>query len=108
MKVHNQFGIFSITVLVTFLFVVSCEEDYRTNADDPAILLTVENKDIKVPGHGQYRMQAQTGDVVSVTANVASSEARSFTITKTVNLKADEDYGNQGVLTVDPSSLGSE
>ena len=88
---------------------MSCEEDYETDADDAAILLTSSGEQIKAPGRGQYKLRTLSGDEMEIAANLASfTPLKSFTITKTVNLAVDPGYGNNGVLTVDPGSISSE
>lgn len=97
--------VFSIAALLS-----SCEDDdYTSDADDPAIPLTHAAQEIKAPGHGQYKLKALSGEPLQVSANMATvSPLTSFTITKTVNLAVDQAYGNNGVLTVDAGSVGDE
>src|SRR3989337_1114198 len=99
-------------VLVGFAgaaLLMSCEEDYETNADDPSILLTYPDQQIKAPGYGQYRLKALSGEQVDVTAHLASiAPVKSFTVTKTVNLVVDPSFGNNGVLTVNAGAVSDE
>ncbi|MBT1707375.1 hypothetical protein KK062_04035 [Fulvivirgaceae bacterium PWU5] len=85
---------------------LSCEDDYESNADKPGLELTIPGQNIKIAGYGQYRSQAQEGDEAVVAVKLPS-DVRSLTITKSVNLAADTDYGTKGVLTVDASALSS-
>lgn len=105
MKLHRLFIVYSV---ILGIFSASCEEDYRSNAGDTAIPLAVAGKDIKAPGHGQYRLQVQSGNPASITVGLASAEAKSLTITKAINLVTDTGFGNSGVLTVAPGSPGSD
>jgi hypothetical protein len=107
MRSYRQLIIYGI-VAVSAAFFASCEEDTETNADDLSIPLTAGDQSIKAPGKGQYRMNALSTDNVTVKAQVPSSAVRSFTITKKVNLVVDPQYGQNGVLTVDPASFDSE
>jgi hypothetical protein len=108
MKTYRRFVIFNLVALLAACL-SGCEEDIPSNADDKAILLVAtDGSDIKAPGHGQYKLAALSGGEVSVAARVPSSDVRSFTITKTVNLEKDNSYGNNGVITVDPASFDSE
>lgn len=94
--------------LYSLLFIVSigaCDDSYESNAGEPGLTLSVYGESIKAPGYGQYRMNALTGAEVSLKAS-APSALTSLTITKTVNLEVDPDYGTNGVLTATPS--GSE
>lgn len=107
MKVYRQFIVYG-----TFLFLLagmfSCEEDVETNSDDPSLLLTADGTAIKAPGHGQYRMSVLSGNEAVITAHVPSSEVKTLTITKTVDLAVDPSFGENGVLTVDPGSFDGE
>lgn len=101
MKIYGQIIIHGIVVLTAAIFFISCEDDGETTSDAPSITLTA----MKAPGHGQYRMPVESGEEISVPIQVASSvQLKSLTITKTVNLEVDGDYGNNGVLTLDPST----
>lgn len=108
MNVYRRFNYYGVAMLLVFIALASCEDDYQSNSGNEAILLTSGETDIKAPGNGQYSIEALTGENVSVTANIASSEVRALTITKTKDLAIDESYGTNGVLTVDPSSFDSE
>ncbi len=100
MKAFRPYIRYGLAVLAASAIFVSCEEESEPIVDNPAITLNAT----KVPGHGQYRLPTESGKAVAVTANVASSAPlKSLTITKTVNLQVDSDYGNNGVLTVNPS-----
>lgn len=90
-------------------FFASCEDDTESNADDLSLPLSVAGgSNIKAPGNGQYRLNTLSAENVAVTAAIASAEVRSFTITKKVNLVADPTFGQNGVLTVNPSSFSAE
>jgi hypothetical protein len=96
--------IFSMAVLL-----ISCEDDYESDADDQAIPLTYTGQQIKAPGRGQYKLRALSGEPVEVLASMASVKPlKSFTITKTVNLAVDQSYGNAGTLTVDVGAINDE
>src|SRR5688500_8251564 len=108
----NQMKIYLVCrryVLVAFVgaaFLMSCEEDYETNSDDPSILLTYPDQQIKAPGHGQYRLKALSGEEIDVTAHLASiAPLKSLTVTKTVNLTVDPSFGNNGVLAVNAGAV---
>jgi len=104
MKLYRLFMLYG---LVLAMVSISCEDDYESNSGNEAILLTVPDKNIKVPGQGQYRLQVESGHEASVSANVASSELKSLTITKTVNLEKDAGFGSGGTMNVDLSSFSS-
>jgi hypothetical protein len=107
MRSYRQLIIYGF-VAVTAAFFASCEEDTETDADDLAIPLTADARNIKAPGKGQYRLSTISAENVAVKAEIPSSEVKSFTITKKVNLVADPQFGQNGVLTVSPSSFSSE
>jgi hypothetical protein len=104
MKIYLRYSLIVFTA-----FLISCEEDYETDADDPAILLTHSVEQIKAPGRGQYKLRTLSGDEMEVVAHLASiAPLKSLTITKTVNLIVDAGYGTNGVLTVDPSTVNGD
>jgi hypothetical protein len=108
MKAYPQIIILSAVVLLS-AFVAGCEDDLGSNSNDRAIpLVAADGSSIKAAGHGQYRLPALSGTDVSVKALIPSSGVQSLTITKTVNLEVDDSFGNNGVLTVDPSSFDTE
>jgi hypothetical protein len=108
MKMYHQY-IKCVFGIVVSLFLISCEEDYETDADDPAIPLRHSEQQIKAPGRGQYKLKALSGEGVQIAAIFTPfAPLKSLTITKTVNSAVDESYGNKGVLTVDVSSVNSE
>lgn len=108
MKTYRRFIIYGFLFFMAAGF-VSCEEDeIESNSDDPSIQLTAGGADIKAPGHGQYRLAVLSGNEAAVTAHIPSNGIESLTITKTVNLEVDPSFGENGVLTVDPSSFESE
>jgi hypothetical protein len=107
MRSYRQLFIYGI-VAVSAAFFASCEDDTATNAGDLSLPLTAASGSIKAPGKGQYRISTISAENVAVTAAVASAEVRSFTITKKVNLAVDQTFGQNGVLTVSPSSFSSE
>jgi hypothetical protein len=86
--------------IYSFLFVVvviACDDNYESDAADPAIPLTAD-ANIKAPGHGQYSMHAFTGKDVNVKAMLPEG-INSLTITKKVNLENDNTFGTNGVLS---------
>jgi len=96
--------IFSISA-----FLISCEDDYDSDAADPGIPLAHAEQQIKAPGRGQYKLRALSGEQLEVTANMASvAPLTSFNITKTVNLEVDNSYGSNGTLTVDAGAVGGD
>ncbi len=106
----NQLGrryllmIFSISA-----FLISCEDDYDSDAADPGIPLAHAEQQIKAPGRGQYKLRALSGEQLEVTANMASvAPLTSFNITKTVNLEVDNSYGSNGTLTVDAGAVSGD
>lgn len=100
MKTYRVYLQYALIVFAGFL--VSCEEDYETDADDNAILLTHSVEPIKAPGRGQYKLKTLSGDEMEVVAHLTDiAPLKSFSITKTVNLAVDATYGTNGVLTVD-------
>jgi hypothetical protein len=107
MKIHR--ACLKYILIVFTVFLISCEEDYETDADDAAIPLTHSVEQIKAPGRGQYKLRTLSGDEMEVVAHFADiTPLKSFTITKTVNLAVDETYGINGVLTVDPSAASTD
>ena len=90
-------------------FLISCEDDYESDAADAGVPLTHAEQQIKSPGRGQYKLRALSGEQLEVTANMASvAPLRSFTITKTVNLEVDNSYGTNGTLTVDAGAVNGD
>lgn len=107
MKTSRQIILYSIVFFFAAGF-VGCEDDIESNANDPAIVLTTGGQSIKAPGHGQYKMKVLSGEEAVITVHVPSSQIASLTVTKSVNLEVDPSFGNNGVLTVDPSTFDSE
>ena len=109
MKMYPVWLQYVLVVFVGAAFLMSCDEDYETNSDDPSILLTYSDQQIKAPGYGQYRLKALSGEKIDVTATLDSiAPLKSFTITKTVNLTIDPSFGNNGVLTVDAGAVSND
>lgn len=97
MKNYRKY-IFSILFAAV---IISCEDSYESDAGDPALLLTADSE-IKAPGRGQYRMHAETGTDVLITASVPE-DVQSLTITKTMNLETDASFASNGILSATPS-----
>ncbi len=109
MSLYGSYFRCVLTILAGTLLFVSCEDDYESDADDEVFPLTYNEQSIKAPGRGQYRMNALSGEEVQIKADLSSlPPLQSFTITKTVNLEVDPDFGNNGTLTVDAGSLDTE
>lgn len=96
---YNRILLYSLLFAVS---IVACDDSYQSDAGDAALTLTVPDKLIKVAGRGQYKMNVLTGQETKVTASHPAG-LKSLSITKTVNLAVDTDYGTNGVLTVSPS-----
>ena len=102
--IRHMFVLFSAVTLLA-----GCEDDYESDADDHAILLTHSEEQIKSPGRGQYKLKVLSGEPLEVAAHLGALQPlKSFTITKTVNLDVDERYGTNGVLTVDPGAVNGD
>lgn len=96
-------------ILAGLVVLTSCEDDYESDADDEAILLTYPGQQIKAPGRGQYKLRALSGEPLEVAAYMATVKPlKTFTITKTVNLAVDESFGTNGTLTVDAGAVNDE
>jgi hypothetical protein len=109
MEIFQRYIRFAMMLLAGVMMLVSCEEDYESDADDLAIPLTVQDKSIKAPGRGQYKLSTLSSEELEVKADLSSLGAlRALTITKTVNLAVDPTFGDNGVLTVDAGSIDSE
>jgi hypothetical protein len=109
MNIRWLFMLSTATLLFSASLLTSCESDYETNADDPAIPLSHEQQQLKAPGRGHYMLKALSGEMVEVMANlVAIGGFESLTITKKVNLEVDPSFGNNGVLTIDAGSVQDE
>ncbi len=91
-----------IYCLLFVVVAISCDDNYESDADDPALQLT-SNVDIKAPGRGQYSMHAFTGEDVKIKAALPEGIS-SLTITKRVNLENDATFGTGGVLSASPSA----
>lgn len=109
----TKFGRLSLRYLMIILaglvVLTSCEDDYESDADDEAILLTYPGQQIKAPGRGQYKLRALSGEPLEVAAYMATVKPlKTFTITKTVNLAVDESFGTNGTLTVDAGAVNDE
>jgi hypothetical protein len=106
MRIDQWRGLYRLIVFSAAALLISCEDDYESDADDQPIPLTHSEQQIKAPGRGQYKLKALSGEPLEVTADMASvTPVKSFTITKTVNLAVDQTYGDNGVMTVDASTL---
>lgn len=108
MKIYRRFIIYGFLFIMAAGFVACEEDEIESNSNDPSLPLTAGGEDIKIPGRGQYEFAVLSGTDALVTAHVPSSEITSLTITKTVNLEVDPSFGQNGTLTVDPSSFDSE
>lgn len=109
MKISRVSLRYLLTIFSLAALLISCEDDYESDADDQAIPLTHNEQLIKTPGRGQYKLRALSGETLEVTAHMTSvAPFNSLTITKTTNLVVDPSYGNNGVLTVDAGSISDE
>ena len=106
MKINHLGRRYLLMIFSISAFLISCEDDYDSDAADPGIPLTHAEQQIKAPGRGQYKLRALSGEQLEVTANMASvAPLTSFNITKTVNLEVDNSYGSNGTLTVDAGAV---
>ena len=106
MKINHLGRRYLLMIFSISAFLISCEDDYDSDAADPGIPLAHAEQQIKAPGRGQYKLRALSGEQLEVTANMASvAPLRSFNITKTVNLEVDNSYGSNGTLTVDAGAV---
>jgi len=105
MNVYRQYIAYGVILLATVLCLGSCEDDYQSDAADPGLPLTVDGASIKAPGHGQYKITRKLVDgQVVITADFSTLEGvKSLTVTKTVATQKDETFGQNGVITIDPS-----
>ena len=105
MNVYRQYIAYGVILLATVLGLGSCEDDYQSDAADPGLPLTVDGASIKAPGHGQYKITRKLVDgQVIITADFSTlNGVKSLTVTKTVATQKDEAFGQNGVVTVDPS-----
>ena len=109
MKIDQLGTRYLLMVFSISAFLMSCEDDYDSDAADPGIPLTHAEQQIKAPGRGQYKLRALSGEQLEVSANMASvAPLRSFTITKTVNLEVDNSYGTNGTMTVDVGAVNDD
>jgi hypothetical protein len=105
MKAYRKFMIYGIVVF-TAIF-ASCEDDVESNAGNAAIAITQNEQSIKAPGNGQFKTTVYTSEQVTVAAALNAAELKSLTVTKTVNLAVDTQFGQNGTLTVNLSSFTS-
>lgn len=91
-------------MLVACAGTLSCEDDYESNSDKPGLELTIPGQNIKIAGYGQYRTQVREGSEAVVTV-LLPPDVRTLTITKSVNLAVDGNYGTDGMLAVDAAAL---
>ncbi|AYB32555.1 hypothetical protein [Chryseolinea soli] len=107
MNVYRQYIAYGVILLATVLSLGSCEDDYQSDAADPGLPLTAGGVSIKAPGHGQYLLSRKLVDGQAViTADLSTmGTVKSFTVTKTVAAQKDGTFGQNGVITVDPSGL---
>src|SRR5882762_11568002 len=105
MNVYRQYIAYGVILFATVLSLGSCEDDYQSDAADQGLPLTVDGASIKAPGHGQYKLSRKLVDgQVVITADLSTiSAVKSLTVTKTVAAQKDETFGQNGVITVDPS-----
>jgi hypothetical protein len=106
MKIY-QSGLRYILIAFTGAFLLgACEDENGTDADDPAVPLSVSGASIKAPGRGQYRLQKRlVENNMTVQADLSPFASVSLlTISKTINRAPDTSFGTNGVLTVTPSS----
>jgi hypothetical protein len=105
MNVYRQYIAYGVILLATVLGLGSCEDDYQSDAADPGLPLTADGASIKAPGHGQYKITRKLVDgQVVITADFSTlNGVKSLTVTKTVATQKDETFGQNGVVTIDPS-----
>lgn len=109
MKEYRQYIAYGVILFAAVLGLGSCEDDYQSDAADPGLPLTVDGASVKAPGHGQYRLSRRLVDgQVVITADLSTiGTVKSLTITKTVGAQKDATFGQNGVITIDPSGLQS-
>jgi len=105
MNVYRQYIAYGVILFATVLCLGSCEDDYQTDSADPGLPLTVDGSSIKAPGQGQYKLSRKLVDgQVVITADLSTLDGvKSLTVTKTVAAQKDETFGQNGVITIDPS-----
>jgi hypothetical protein len=109
MKINHLCRRYLLMIFSISAFLISCEDDYDSDAADPGIPLAHAEQQIEAPGRGQYKLRALSGEQLEVTANMASvAPLRSLNITKTVNLEVDNSYGTNGTLTVDAGAVNGD
>jgi len=84
--------------LILLLSLIQCDDqDENGFADDPSIALEAPLSD----GHAQYKLSVQSGYAVSVPLTVNSGKKlQRIEVSKTVNLQADQTFGESGTLTI--------
>lgn len=92
-----------LLIIVAFTF-TQCEENESTvRQDNPSIKMTAPSS----PGHGQYRLNVESGNEVSVPIAVTSTNnLKSFQVTKTVNLVVDSTFATNGVMNLLTGTAG--
>ncbi|HEY5747826.1 MAG TPA: hypothetical protein VIU12_17250 [Chryseolinea sp.] len=105
MNVYRQYIAYGVILAATVLGLGSCEDDYQSDAAEPGLPLTVDGASIKAPGQGQYKLTRKLVDgQVVITADLSTLDGvKSLTVTKTVATQKDETFGQNGVITIDPS-----
>lgn len=95
-----------LSVCLILLVFTNCKKDDAASKA-PTVVLDAE----AVAGQGQYTAGHEydpNGSPLSIDVTVTpASEVQSVTITKTLNLAPDATYGQNGVLTVDPTAISS-
>ena len=107
MKIFQQCIAYSLVMVTVALCTLSCEDEYMTDANEASIPISVTGENIKAPGKNQYRVQRKLiDDSVVFHIDLSSfGSINSFTVSKTINLESDNDFGTSGTLTIDPGSI---
>jgi len=103
MKPISKFLKYSLLLVVAFTFNQCEENENTTQPDNPLMVLSAPIS----PGHGQYKINVESGNEISVPININStSNLKSFQVTKTVNLAADNTFATNGVMNMITGSAG--
>ena len=102
MKEIFKFLKYMLLLIVAFTF-NQCEENESTTIDNPVISLSAPAS----PGHGQYKVKVESGNIVSVPINISSTDKlKTFQVTKSVNLTVDKTFATNGVMNLLSGTAG--
>ena len=102
MKITSRIRKITLGIAALMVCVLSCKDDYESDAGDPQLPLSADGVSLKAPGKGQYRIATNLVDgqaVITVDLTKLASVS-SLSVTKYVDGTLDETFGTGGTQTI--------